>query len=116
MGHFPSLIPVGSSLTLNVEGLTGIAGDSGEANSEPPLAIMTPLCKLEKAIPAPLHPLPTLDAASLYVTRWETGIFVLIRSRPEELQGGFQHTPHPFGVLGWEHVCTEEPIQPNVAA
>ena len=67
------------------------------------------------------HPCPTpspanLDAASLYVTRWETGVFVLIRSRPEELQGGFQHSPCPFSILGWEYLCTEEPIQPNVAA
>ena len=38
VGHFLSVIPKGSTLTLNVEGLRGIADNPWEVNSKPLLA------------------------------------------------------------------------------
>ena len=55
-----------------------------------PISHYDTFVQIRESHPTRLCPLPTVDAASLYVTQWETGVFVLIRSRSEELQGGFQ--------------------------
>lgn len=43
VGHVLSIIPMGLALTLNVEGLRGMADNPWEVTSEPPLAPTAPL-------------------------------------------------------------------------